>query len=302
MNNGRDVIRAVRGAQTALPSFNIPYLPMMEPVVRAVVDQDSLALVETAQVEWQYFESQGPAAVMEEFQKWQKSGHVRLHLDHVPLFGDNPDASSIIRQAIDLGYYSVMADASALDLEGNIRATRQVAEMAHAKGVFCEAQLGESWGYEEDAPPPYEEMFRERRGFSPIDPAKRFVEASGCDWLSGTFGNLHGAVTGAQEGRAKIRARLDIEHLDRLAEAVSIPFVLHGGSGIRREYVEAAIERGVAKINIGAEIRTPYRATLAEGGSVSAAQDVVYEIATRIIRDELGNAGLRERVACEASG
>ena len=296
MNNSDDWVRAARNAKMAIPAFNVPYLPMMEPVIRAVVDQNSLALLATAQIEWEYFESQGPSAVMAEYMKWQQPEHIRLHLDHVPLAGGGPGALSIIREAIDLGYCSVMADASDLDLEPNIRATRQVADMAHAKGVYCEAQLGKSWGHHEEAPPPYEEIFSQRRGFTPADEIAEFVDASDCDWLSVTLGNVHGAVSGALADQEKIRARLDIDHLERLARAVSTPFVLHGGSGIRREYVQAAIHRGVSKINIGAEIRQPYRKMRAQKSSVAAAQDVVYETAVRIIQEELGNTDLHDKL------
>jgi fructose-bisphosphate aldolase class II len=128
-----------------VPAFNIPYLPMVKPVVRAVVDQDCFGLVEVARLEWIKFEAQSPAAVMEEFLKWNEPDYVRIHLDHVPVIDEDDlevDYLATIRDAIQLGYQSVMVDGSRLDLEGNIKATQQVVEMAHERGIPCEAELG----------------------------------------------------------------------------------------------------------------------------------------------------------------
>jgi len=70
--------------------------------------------------------------------------------------------------------------------------------------------------------------------------------------------------------------------------------VLHGGSGIAKEYVQAAIRAGIAKINVGMAIRQPYVG--ASTKSVAAAQDAVYEATARIVREELGLAGSASRV------
>ncbi|MCD6286282.1 MAG: class II fructose-bisphosphate aldolase, partial [Anaerolineae bacterium] len=129
-----DVVRAAWEARTVVPAFNVPYLPMLGPVVRAVADQDSFALIETARIEWLKFECYGPAAVQEAFARFGDPEHVRLHLDHVPVVdeeGLEVDYLPIIRKAIALGYDSVMIDGSLLSLEANIAATRQVAGLAH---------------------------------------------------------------------------------------------------------------------------------------------------------------------------
>jgi fructose/tagatose bisphosphate aldolase len=69
------------------------------------------------------------------------------------------------------------------------------------------------------------------------------------------IGNIHGAVSGALKDRKKVEARLNLEHLARLRQATGVPLVLHGGSGVKREYLLAAIKKGIAKVNIGTEIR-----------------------------------------------
>jgi ketose-bisphosphate aldolase len=272
---------------------------MVEPVIRAVVDQDSFALIETARLEWSKFESQGPAAVLEEFTKWNEPDYVRLHLDHVPVIDEDNlqvDYLSIIREAIELGYPSVMVDGSRLNLERNIEATRQVVETAHKAGIPCEAELGAVLGHEAGPLPPYEELFESGLGFTDVGEAERFVRETACDWLSVAIGNIHGAVSGALKGKKKVEARLNLDHVERLRQATGIPLVLHGGSGVKREHLLAAIQKGIAKVNIGTEIRQAYESALRVSESVAAAQDAVYERTCWLIRDYFGLAGTRRLV------
>ncbi len=299
MQSTADVINNAQEAGVVIPAFNVPYLPMVKPVIQAVVDQDSYALIAVARLEWIKFESRSPAAVMEEFTKWNEPDHVRLHLDHVPVIDEDNlkvDYLSIIREAIELGYQSVMVDGSRLDLEGNIEATRQVSEMAHKAGIPCEAELGAVLGHEAGPLPPYEELFESGRGFTDVREAKRFVQETGCDWLSVAIGNIHGAVSGVLKDKKKVEARLNLDHLEKLHKATGIPLVLHGGSGIKQACLLAAVKRGVAKVNIGTEIRQAYESALRESGSVATAQDMVYERTCWLVRDYFGLAGIRKLV------
>jgi fructose-bisphosphate aldolase class II len=283
-----------------VPAFNVPYLPMVQPVVRAVVDQDCFALIETARLEWIKFEAKGPAAVMDEFLKWNEPDHVRLHLDHVPVIdedGQKVDYLAIIEEAIALGYDSVMVDGSRLDLEENIQTTRQVVELAHSAGVPCEAELGAVLGHEAGPLPPYEALFETGLGFTDVQEAARFVGETGCDWLSVAVGNIHGAVSGSLKDRKKVEARLDLDHLEKLRGATGIPLVLHGGSGIKQETLLAASKRGVTKVNVGTEIRQAYESALRESGRVTVAQDAVYERTCWLLGQTFGLAGTRKLVA-----
>ncbi len=291
-----DPVKNALSTNTAIPAFNIPYLPMVAPVVQAVVDQDSFALIEVARLEWLKFEAQSMAAVAAEFARWPAPDHVRLHLDHVPVIdedGRQVDYTADIQTAIDLGYQSVMIDGSRLSLDENIAATRQVAGMAHAAGIPCEAELGAVLGHEDGPPPPYDRLFESGEGFTRVEEARRFVRETGCDWLSVAIGNIHGAVAEGRKDKKKIAARLDLDHLQRLYDATGIPLVLHGGSGIPRDYVLASFKRGIAKINIGTEIRQAYEQARQESAKITAAQDAVYERTSWLIADYFGLNGNR---------
>lgn len=278
-------------AGVALPAFNVPYLPMIEPVVRAVIDQNSFALIETARLEWFKFAAGGPEAVAQEFFRWQIPEHVRLHLDHIPVIdedGQQVDYLAIIQQAISLGYHSVMVDGSRLSLAENIAATSLAAAMAHQAGIPCEAELGAVLGHEAGPLPPYDELFASGAGFTKVEEARRFVTETGCDWLSVAIGNIHGAISGGYKDQKKIAARLDLEHLERLFQASAVPLVLHGGSGIPQEYVLASFKKGITKINIGTEIRQAYETSLQSLGKISTAQDSVYERTSWLIGEYFG--------------
>jgi fructose/tagatose bisphosphate aldolase len=151
--------------------------------------------------------------------------------------------------------------------------------------VPVEGELGAVLGHETGPLPPYEELYLSGRGFTDAGEAQRFVEETKVDWLSVAIGNIHGAISGAARGESKIRARLNIDHLERIRRAAGIPLVLHGGTGIVKTCLLEAVRHGIAKINIGMAIRQPFEAARIE--SVPRAQEAVYEATVGIIRDEL---------------
>ena len=144
------------------------------------------------------------------------------------------NGQQIIDRAVRAGYGSVMVDGSRLPLEGNIDCTKEVVEIAHAVGIPVEAELGAIMGHEAGPLPPYDELFESGQGFTDPAQAKRFVEETKVDWLSIAIGNIHGAISAARKSERKIEARLDINRLDDIREAVGIPLVLlsYGGSSI----------------------------------------------------------------------
>lgn len=269
-----------------VPAFNVPYLPMVEPVCKTLAAHRTFGLVEVARLELVKFEARSLADVESLYRQFCDPGYMTLHLDHTPVIDEDGltvDWRSLIAEALDLGYDSVMIDGSRLPLDENIAVAAEVAGMAHAKGALVEAELGAVFGHESGPPPPYEELFASKRGFTDPDDAARFVRETGVDWLSVSIGSIHGAITPAAKDKAKIEARLDIEHLRLLRQATGIPLVLHGGSGVKRECVDEAIRNGIAKINIGTDIRQPYERAIAAGEGVEAAQQAVTKAMSRLI-------------------
>jgi ketose-bisphosphate aldolase len=282
-----EIVRRAYQRHVLVPAFNIAYLPQVDPVARALKELDCFALLEVARPDIERFEAESYAAVAWEYERQADSAHVRLHQDHVPVIDEEQrpvEWRPLIREALDLGYDSVMLDGSRLPLEENIAATRSVVEMAHPKAAV-EAELGAVLGHEPGPLPPYEELFRSGRGFTDVEEADRFVRETGVDWLSVAVGNVHGAISGAAKDREKVRARLDIDHLRRISDRVGVPLVLHGGTGIELSCVLEAVENGITKINIATAIRQAYEVRLREDGSVESAQEAVADVVAQHIDD-----------------
>ena len=283
----------------AIPAFNIPYLPMMEPVVKAVVDLDSFALIAVARLEWTKFEAVGPSAIAETFERCKQLSHVRLHLDHVPVIDEDNlrvDTRPIFEEAIRAGFESLMVDGSRLPLDENIQAVRPMVELGHAHGKPVEAELGAVFGHESGPMPSYEELYASGKGFTDIAEAQRFVQETGCDWLSVAIGNVHGAIAAGRKDMKKVEARLNLERLAEIHQATGVPLVLHGGSGIQADNIRQAMKFGIAKINIGTEIRQAYEVALKDSGSVVQAQQATYERTHWVIAEFLQVAGIRAKV------
>lgn len=290
MLDAKQAVQKAFEKKTVVPAFNIPYLPMVKPIVQAIVDENSVAMLQVARIEWKKFSAGSLEAVAAEYEKYANRQHTLLHLDHIPVIDEDMkevDYLSIIKRAIGAGYQSVMIDASRLDLEGNIRATGEIADVAHAAKVPCEAELGSVMGHESGKAVPYEEIFATKRGFTDVGQAGTFAQKSRCDWLSVAAGSIHGAVAESVRHQKKPEARLDIERIRELRAAAGIPLVLHGGSGIRRDCIVDAIQSGIAKINVGTEIRQAYEQTMQAEGDVQRARAAVYEKTCSLIRDFL---------------
>ncbi len=158
---------------------------------------------------------------------------VITHWDH----GRNME---IVQNAHNHGMNSVMIDASACDFEENIRLTKEVVDYFHPLGIPVEAELGHV-GNETL----YEEALASYKYTDPSQAAE-FVERTGCDSLAVAIGNQHGVYTS--------EPKLNFEVVEQVRDAVSVPLVLHGASGIGDKDIKKAISLGITKINIHTEL------------------------------------------------
>ena len=289
------IVRRALENHLVVPAFNIPHPPMLKPIAQAIVDENSVAMIQVARLEWEKFQSVSLEHIAEEYAKYAVAGHTLLHLDHVPVIDEDHlevDYIALIKRAIKAGYQSVMVDGSRLDLAGNIAATRAVADIAHAAGIPVEAELGAVMGHETSQQSiPYDEIFERKLGFTEVEDALKFARESACDWLSVAVGSVHGAIADNLKDQKKPAARLDIQRITEIREALNIPLVLHGGSGIENDYITRGIRAGIAKINVGTELRQPYERAMREKNDVEYAREKVYTRCRELIRDFLHTAG-----------
>jgi fructose-bisphosphate aldolase class II len=160
---------------------------------------------------------------------------VAIHLDH---------AKSVdsCKKAIDAGFTSVMIDASSYPLDENIKMTKEVVEYAHPKGVTVEAEVGHVGGIEDNVIADV--------AYANLEDCIRIVKETNTDSLAPALGSVHGFYKGA--------ARIDLERMKIIKESVSVPLVLHGGTGIDDKTISASIATGISKVNINTELQVAW--------------------------------------------
>lgn len=155
---------------------------------------------------------------------------VAIHLDHGTYEG--------AKKAMEAGFTSIMFDGSHYPIDENVQKTREIVELAHAKGISVEAEVG-SIGGEEDGVIGQGEI---------ADPneCKRIADL-GIDFLAAGIGNIHGKYPENWKG-------LDFNALAEIKKLIGdMPLVLHGGTGIPEDMIKKSIELGVSKINVNTE-------------------------------------------------
>lgn len=235
--NSRELLKDAQAHGYAVGAFNVENMEMMQAVVAAAEAESAPLMLQTTPSTLRYA---GPAvfAAMAQAIAGGVRVPVAIHLDH----GDSFD---LCRQAAWDGYTSVMIDGSRLPLEENIALVRRVVQMAGdvPRQPAVEAELGRLGG-KEDSLEVKEDVY--------TDPgeASRFAEETGIDSLAVAIGTAHGFYKGAP--------KLDFERLAQLRDAVSVPLVLHGSSGVPDEDVRRAVSLGVCKVNFATELRAAY--------------------------------------------
>lgn len=159
---------------------------------------------------------------------------VVLHLDH----GTTPE---VIKKAIDLGFSSVMIDASQDTFEENVRKTKDIIDYAHPKGVVVEAEIGHVGAGEN-----YENHETSDSQYTTVEEAKKFAEETGVDSLAISIGTAHGMYKGIPE--------INFDRLKEIAAAVDTPLVLHGGASSGDENLNRCATNGITKINIFSDL------------------------------------------------
>ena len=159
---------------------------------------------------------------------------VAIHLDHGSYEG--------AKACIEAGYTSVMFDGSHFPIEENLEKTREIVRLAHEKGISVEGEVG-GIGGEEDGVTSAGELAN-------VEECKNLA-ACGIDFLAAGIGNIHGVYPADWQG-------LNFDRLKEISDAVKMPLVLHGGTGIPDDQIKKAISLGVSKINVNTECQIAF--------------------------------------------
>lgn len=195
-----------------------------------VAEEMNLPLILSFAQSHSAYQSLEEAAALGKYYAKKAKVPVVLHLDH----GEDFD---FIKRAIDLGFTSVMIDASSKSLDENIRITKEVVDLAHGNNICVEAEIGHvGTGISVD-------KFDEAQSiYTSVDEAVSLTEKTGLDSLAVSIGTAHGSYKGTPV--------INFERLKELSENVPVPLVLHGGSSSGDENLEKCALSGIAKINI----------------------------------------------------
>lgn len=251
--------RAYEGGYS-IGAFNVDTLDTLQAVVNAAKEENSPVIIQITENVLRYF---GPKYLMAIINAAVDSTgcEIALHLDH-------GRSVEVCKECCDLGFTSVMIDASAFDFETNIKMTKEVVDYAHKKGVVVESELGAITGMEDDT------TIDDKYGhFTHPDDVVEFVTKTGIDSLAVAIGTAHGAFKYKPDEKPALRFDI-LEEIEQ--KLPGFPLVLHGSSsvpkerlqlvnqyggqlaeakGIPEEMLREASRHNVCKINVGTDLR-----------------------------------------------
>jgi fructose-bisphosphate aldolase class II len=215
---------------SAIGAFNVILLEHAEAIISGAEEAKLSTILQVSQNAVSYHGALQPIGLATLACARSSTLPMSVHLDHA-------EDTELIREALDLGFDSVMYDGSKLDFNENIATSKKMAELARSYGATIEVELGEIGGKDGVHAPGVRTK--------PLD-AKLFVEETGVDLLAVAVGSSH-AMTSRN-------AELDFNLIAELRAIVPVPLVLHGSSGVSDADLQRAIRAGMRKINIATHL------------------------------------------------
>ncbi|MDR3201131.1 MAG: class II fructose-bisphosphate aldolase [Spirochaetales bacterium] len=237
----KEILARTRAEHYAVGAFNFHGYEDAAGILLGAEQANSPVIMMASQGACQYIGLYETVGLIKGMAKKSKSP-VCLHLDHATDY-------DFIKEAIKAGFSSVMVDASARIYEENIRDSKAIAEFAKPYPCSVEAELGKVGGQEEH-------IVVEDRTATFTVPAEvpRYVSQTGIDALAIAFGSVHGFY--------KSEPKLDFDRLGEILKLTDAPIVLHGGTGIPIADIQRCISMGLAKVNVGTELKAAFSNTI----------------------------------------
>ena len=232
--NAKELLEKAHNGKYAIPHFNINNLEWTRFILEECQKNNSPVILGVSEGAIKYIggEDVVVSIVKSLIKDLNITIPVVLHLDH----GSSYESC---KRAVDAGFTSVMIDASNFSLEDNIKITKEVVLYAHDKNVSVEAEIGHVGGEEDGV--------ADELAYAKVEDAIMLTKETGLDFLAPALGSVHGLYKG--------EPKLDFERMKKIDDALNIPLVLHGGSGINDELIKKAITCGISKLNINTELQ-----------------------------------------------
>ena len=235
--NASEMLKKAKAGHYAVGQFNINNLEWTKAILLTAQELNSPVILGVSEGAGKYMTGYKTVVGMVKgmLEELNITVPVALHLDHGSYEG--------CLKCVEAGFTSIMFDGSHYPIEENVEKTKELVKIVAEHGMSLEAEVG-SIGGEEDGVVGMGEC---------ADPKEcKMVADLGIDFLAAGIGNIHGPYPANWEG-------LDLDHLQKLTEAVpNFPIVLHGGSGIPDDQIQAAIKLGVAKVNVNTECQIAF--------------------------------------------
>lgn len=217
----------------AIGAFNMHNLEMLPDMIRGAKEMGAPIIIQTSIDTAKYIGYSVIVAVVKELAN-QNMVDVALHLDHAR----DLDA---IKDAIAAGYSSIMFDGSNLSFKENILKTKLVVDYAHTRGVTVEGELGTIGGTEEGI-----SVSEDDKIYTRPEDTLTFVQETNVDALAVAIGTNH--------GQFKSKTDVKIPLLKEIHQTVTVPLVVHGGTGVKEADYPELINNGIRKFNVGTEL------------------------------------------------
>ncbi len=237
----KEIMLEAAEGKYAVGAFNITNLIQMEAVVEAAVEKKAPLIIQTSVTPSKFL---GLDVLVSIYKTLAESAPIPicLHLDH-------STSVEYCKQCADAGYTNIMIDASKQDYDENIRQTREVVEYCHSiGGISVEGELGTVSGVEDQV-----KVAEDEAALCNPGQAVEFVERTGVDIFAPAIGTAHGVY------KTK-NPKVDFERLGKINQmlngnGIKTPLVVHGGTGLSKEYAIKLVEMGGAKFNVSTELK-----------------------------------------------
>ncbi|MGH3495016.1 MAG: class II fructose-bisphosphate aldolase [Sciscionella sp.] len=245
----RDLIARAYAEHRGVAAFNVITLEHAEAIVRGAEQAGGEVILQISQNAVAFHRAARPLVAACQALAASCSVPASLHLDHV-------DDTTLLHQAAELGFSSVMFDGSSLAHHDNIAVTAAASSWAHSNGLFVEAELGEIGGKDGAHAP--------GARTDPLDAAS-YVADTAVDALAVAVGSSHAMTTRD--------AHVDLDLITALRKAVDVPLVLHGSSGVPSAELRASVAAGMTKINVGTLLNVAFSSSIAGAAALGLPTD-----------------------------
>ena len=232
--NAGKLVLAAKGSGTAIGAFNVILLEHAEALVAGAEHAKLPIILQISENCVKYHKALKPISVATIAIAESASVPVSVHLDHA-------ESEDLVKEALDLGYDSVMFDGSKLTYADNVAASARMASLCKSYGATLEVEIGEVGGKDGVHAPGVRT--------NPLE-AKAFAEATGADLVAVAVGSSHAMTTRD--------ATLDFDLIAEIAKTVGVPLVLHGSSGVSDLDLQKAVKAGMSKINIATHLNNVF--------------------------------------------